>query len=231
MSRKVYTPEEAYQILSLTDESNGELSPLSSDSGSGSEYEPPKGSTPGSESEEEAVRPKRRRSEHQAATSSASSGRPQEEGPSTSAARPQEERPSTSACQRSRAQTHLPDSLANPLWLPSTTGSATIPPFTAQPGVQVNTAGFSQMDFLNLFFPNEFIQGIVDQTNLFAQQFITTNPSSSYARPFEWRPLTVVELKLFLGLTLNMGLTKKMKFISIGRPNPSTICQFFHQPC
>ncbi|PIO14987.1 hypothetical protein AB205_0196780, partial [Aquarana catesbeiana] len=144
---KVYTPEKAYQILSLTDESNRELSLLSSDSDSGSEYEPPKAAHEDLNQRRKQSIQKRRWFEHQAATSSANGSRPQEESPSTSAARPQEERPSTSARQKIRAQTQLPDAFANPLWLPSTTGSASIPPFTAQPGVQVNTAGFSQMDF------------------------------------------------------------------------------------
>ena len=210
-------------MLAQTDESSGELSTpqYSSDSisDSGSQYEPPEGSI--SESEEEVVRPKRPRSEPQAATSSA--GHPSGQSANANGARPQEERPSTSSgipLRGSIVQTHLPDGLANPLWLPSSTGSATIPPFTAQPGVQANTEGFSEIDFFNLFFPNEFLQTIIDQTNLFASQYIQNNPNSYYARPFEWRPLTMEDMRLFLGLTLNMGLSKKNELHSYWSKKP-----------
>ncbi|XP_040203738.1 piggyBac transposable element-derived protein 4-like [Rana temporaria] len=223
MSRKLYTTEEAFKIITQSDESSGELSPphnsAESTFNSGSEYEPPESST--SESEEEVVRPKRPRSEPQAATSSA--GHPSGQSANANGARPQEERLSTSSGiphRGRRAQTHLPDGLANPLWLPSSTGSATIPPFTAQPGVQANTEGFSEIDFFNLFFPNEFLQTIIDQTNLFASQYIQNNPNSYYARPFEWRPLTMEEMRLFLGLTLNMGLSKKNELHSYWSKKP-----------
>lgn len=53
---------------------------------------------------------------------------------------------------RIRAQTYLPDTLANPLWLPSNLGSATKSPF-AQPGVQVNTYNFPG-NFFYLFLPD-----------------------------------------------------------------------------
>lgn len=209
MAKRLYTPEEAYVILSRSDdESNGELS---SDSGSdtGSEFEPMAFSASGTESEEETVPPKRIRrlptSEDLPTTSSTVHP--------TNAAIPQEQEPSTSTgtnpTRRIRAQSYLPDALANPLWLPASSGSAIIPPFTAQPGVQPNTSNFTPFNYFSLFFPQDLLQYIVDQTNLYADQFIASNPNSSYARMFNWRRLTLEEFKVFLGLTFNMGLTKK----------------------
>ena len=199
MSQRMYTTEEAYTIIAMSDnESSGELSL----SDSGSEYQPVEGSE--LESEEEPPAPKRIRR----------SGPRSEDLPTTSSARPQEEELSTSTgithpAQRDRAQSYLPDALANPLWLPANSGSATIPPFTAQPGVQLNTSNFSKLDYFYLFFPNDLLQYIVDQTNLNSEQFIAANPNSSYARMFTWRRLTLEEFKIFLGLAFNMGLSKK----------------------
>lgn len=57
-------------------------------------------------------------------------------------------------------------------------------------------------------FTEDFFNLIMDQCNLYTQQYITKNPSSVYARPLKWKPITVQEFKVFLSLTLNMGLTK-----------------------
>ncbi|WP_159317604.1 hypothetical protein, partial [Klebsiella pneumoniae] len=67
------------------------------------------------------------------------------------------------------------------------------PPFTAQPGVQLDTTNFTQLDYFYLFFPEDLLQNMVDQTNLYAKQFIAANPNSSYARLFQWRRLTLDE--------------------------------------
>lgn len=80
------------------------------------------------------------------------------------------------------------------------------------------------MHFLVVFFflPDSILQFIVNQTNLFAQQYIDSNPSSFYPRPYEWRCLTLEEFRLFMGLTLNMRLTKKkMKEMTTDPPTPS----------
>ncbi|PIO34906.1 hypothetical protein AB205_0131840 [Aquarana catesbeiana] len=83
MSQRVYTPEDAYAILTMSDdESSGDL-PLSN---SGLEYEPVEDSGLESESEEETVPPKRIRR----------SGPRSEDLPTTNSSRPQEEEPSTS---------------------------------------------------------------------------------------------------------------------------------------
>ncbi|PIO33511.1 hypothetical protein AB205_0114070, partial [Aquarana catesbeiana] len=142
-------PKEVTQLRHITSSPCGELSL----SDSGLEYEPVEGSGLESESAEETSPPKRVRR----------SGPRSEHLPTTSSARPQEEEPSTSTgiahpTQRIQAQSYLPDALANPLWFPANSGSATIPPFTAQPGVQPNTSNFSYLDYFYLFFLEDLLQ-------------------------------------------------------------------------
>ncbi|XP_040210225.1 piggyBac transposable element-derived protein 4-like [Rana temporaria] len=205
MSKQTYTSKEAFQVLTLTDESSGELSSSDSD------YEPVEGSESITESEEEMISTKRMRSSEEETTTS-TIHYPTEEASST-------------VHLNEKAHTSLPEARANPLWLPSDSGSASIPPFTAQPGIQANTENFTPIDFFNLFFTDDLFHLIVDQSNLFAQQYIANKPNSNYAAPFEWTPVTVEEFKKFLGLTLNAGLSQMNDVQSCWSTSP-----IFHKP-
>lgn len=79
--------------------------------------------------------------------------------------------------------------------------------------------------FISFFFNHNLLNYLVEQCNLYARQYIASNPNSSYACLFVWKPLTGEEFKNFLGLALTMGLTKRMKSISTGPPNLYIICQ------
>ncbi|PIO27980.1 hypothetical protein AB205_0063690, partial [Aquarana catesbeiana] len=218
MSKKSFSAEEAYQILSTADESNGELSFSDSLSNSDSEsdvnYEPVLSSGTLTDSEEEEIRPaKRRRSGEEAVASTSTAGASTSTAvPSTSTAVPRQE--------RVRSHASLPYALQNPSWLPPNSGEASVPPFTAQPGVQVDTENFTPINFFNLIFMEDMLASVVAQCNLYAQQFILQNPTSYYARPYEWRDLTVEEFKVFFGLTFNMGLTKKNELCSYWSTHP-----------
>lgn len=207
MSKQMYTSEEAFQVLTLTDESSGELSSSDSDS----EYEPVESSGSVTDSEEESISPKRMRSS-------------EEEASASTVHHPTEEASSTVPLDE-RGHTSLPEALANPLWLPCDSGSASIPPFTAQPGIQANTENSTPIDFFHLFFTDHLFHLIVDQSNLFAQQYIANNPNANFAPPFEWTPVTVEEFKTFLGLTLNMGLTQINEVQAYWSTNP-----IYHMP-
>lgn len=73
---------------------------------------------------------------------------------------------------------------------------------------------------LHTIFTNYLSCLIVDQCNLYAPQFFTNNPNSSYARPYEWKPLTVEQFKIFFGLTVKIGLRKKNELHSYWSTNP-----------
>lgn len=52
---------------------------------------------------------------------------------------------------------------------------------------------------------------MVSQTNLYAQQFLSSHPTSFYSRENQWYPVDHTEIKKYWGLLLNMGLVKKNK--------------------
>ncbi|KAM4045335.1 piggyBac transposable element-derived protein 4-like [Anomaloglossus baeobatrachus] len=93
------------------------------------------------------------------------------------------------------------------LWHPDPSFSPQIPPFLATPGINVEVADFTPFDFFQIFITTEVLQLIVFQTNLYAHQYISQNPTSAYSH--SWTPTNVPELRKFLGITLNMGLVKK----------------------
>ena len=78
-----------------------------------------------------------------------------------------------------------------------------IPTFTGNPGVQFAVENEADMmSYFHHYIPPELIEIVVDQTNLYAQQQIMKmiRPVTKHARSEEWKPVTVIEMKKFLGL-------------------------------
>lgn len=68
----------------------------------------------------------------------------------------------------------------------------------------------SCLDFFSLFIGEEEIALFVEQTNLYAQQCCESAPDAAPHSMFaKWKPVTVQEMKVFLALTINMGLLWK----------------------
>ncbi|PIO33586.1 hypothetical protein AB205_0028380, partial [Aquarana catesbeiana] len=65
--------------------------------------------------------------------------------------------------QARRAHSVLPEEFANPNWEPTTSAAPVLPPFTGQPGIQVETVDFTSLDFYSLFFTEDLYRSIVDQ--------------------------------------------------------------------
>ena len=86
-------------------------------------------------------------------------------------------------------------------------------PFTAVPGPSAAASLQSDkpVDFLELFLCDELLTLIVDQTNQYAEQCIAVLEELRlpYSRVNAWQPLTLVELKRFLGLLFLTGIIKK----------------------
>ena len=78
--------------------------------------------------------------------------------------------------------------------------------FSFRENVGLNTDCSTVEDFVNLFFPEEFMQMLVEQTNVYASQTINQNGRvRRSSRMKAWTPTNVEEMKLFLGLLLHMG--------------------------
>ena len=85
------------------------------------------------------------------------------------------------------------------------------------------------MAFAELFLSPELLQYIVDHTNLYADQCIAALAEQNlpYSRVNEWRPLTIVELKNFLGLMFLTGLVKKPSLESYWSQEEATSTPYF----
>ena len=69
------------------------------------------------------------------------------------------------------------------------------------------------MSYFDHYVPPELIEIVVDQINLYAQQVIAKmpHPVTNHARSEEWKPVTVIEIKKFLGLIFVTGIVRQPK--------------------
>ena len=57
----------------------------------------------------------------------------------------------------------------------------------------------------------ELVEILVDHTNLYAQQIAKMPCPIKHACSEEWKPVTVIEMKIFLGLIFVTGIVQKSK--------------------
>ena len=79
--------------------------------------------------------------------------------------------------------------------------------FTSPSGIQstINVVSNSPVCYFEIFFNSNLLQMITTQTNLYQEQ----NPEILRMHMEPWKPLTVDELRIFLGVTINMGHVRK----------------------
>uniref|UniRef100_A0A8C5Q9F6 PiggyBac transposable element-derived protein domain-containing protein n=1 Tax=Leptobrachium leishanense TaxID=445787 RepID=A0A8C5Q9F6_9ANUR len=94
-----------------------------------------------------------------------------------------------------------------------------IPLFTANPGINIDVAGFTATQFLQVFLGDDLLGHIVAQTNLYAHQHCAAKPDSYLARQ-QWTPLDVPEFLIFWALTMLMGILKKPSICSYWSSSP-----------
>ena len=83
-----------------------------------------------------------------------------------------------------------------------------IPQFSGQGGCIQDMTNKSPIDFFQLFLTDDILQMVVEQTNLFAEQFIDTHELARRSRVQQWGRSShdIDELKRFLALVIIMGL-------------------------
>ncbi|XP_068093018.1 piggyBac transposable element-derived protein 4-like [Hyperolius riggenbachi] len=121
------------------------------------------------------------------------------------AARPRQSMPARVARQGRRQP--LPYELLHPQWSPPNMEAPNLPLFTARSGIQADTGAMQPIDFFHLFFTEDFLQHVCEQTNIYALQSIAKKPTSTLAA--RWTPTTPPEFKVFLGLIFNMALNPR----------------------
>ncbi|CAH2319774.1 Hypothetical predicted protein [Pelobates cultripes] len=94
-------------------------------------------------------------------------------------------------------------------WVPPNLMAPEIPPFMATPGIAVTVDACEPLNYFELFMSNDIFELMVEQTNLFANQYLSANPGSNYNRRNMWHPTDVAEMRKFWALTLVMGIVKK----------------------
>ncbi|KAM9305474.1 piggyBac transposable element-derived protein 4-like [Gastrophryne carolinensis] len=86
-----------------------------------------------------------------------------------------------------------------------------LPPFTATWGCRVNTENFLPINYFQLFLDDEYLQKVVEQTNLYAVQYFLEQQKKPGGGNMssEWTPTNLSEMRRFWGLTLHMGIAQK----------------------
>lgn len=109
-------------------------------------------------------------------------------------------------------------------------------PFTEFEGMKppysnlLKEAGPDQYYEYDLLVPEEILEMIAEQTNLFASQNFTARQTKPGSRSHSWKPTNKTEIKQFLGLVLFMGVVKLPKLAYywskdkiLGQTFPATI--------
>ena len=85
-----------------------------------------------------------------------------------------------------------------------------LPRFEGQPSLKIDLNGHnSPSNYFDLFGDDAIIENIVAETNRYASQALQgwTLPPSSHTR--EWIPVTLIEMRAFLGIIVAMGLVQQ----------------------
>ncbi|XP_065182258.1 piggyBac transposable element-derived protein 4-like [Sycon ciliatum] len=105
-----------------------------------------------------------------------------------------------------------------------------VPPFTGQPGIKMPLPDDpTPLDYVKLFFTAQFWVMLVTETNRFARAYIDANAETLARRSLarSWTPVTVAEMKVFLGLFLNMGLVPKPELDHYWSTDPIIATPFY----
>jgi len=109
-----------------------------------------------------------------------------------------------------------------------------IPPFIGNPGMQFAVENEAHvMSYFDHYIPPELIEIAVDRTNLYAQQQIAKmpRPVTEHARSEEWKLVTAIEMKKFLGLIFVTVIVRKPKLDLYRSTRGIFRLQYFHKQC
>ena len=93
--------------------------------------------------------------------------------------------------------------------------------------VQQKLKGDAPMDFFNLFFDENLMSMIVDQTDL--NYYQTGKASSKVAKTPSWFDTTIYEMYVFLATTMLMSFTKKNRLLSYWSTDRLLMTPIFHE--
>ncbi|XP_043263437.1 piggyBac transposable element-derived protein 4-like [Colletes gigas] len=83
--------------------------------------------------------------------------------------------------------------------------------------------------YFYLFFTNILLETIVNETNAYADNFLSRRNLHPNSRARKWQDITISELKGFIACVINMGLQKRPTISSYWSTNNSQYNPWFHQ--
>ena len=106
-------------------------------------------------------------------------------------------------------KTHRQEELEN-IWIEQD-AEPEIPNFTGNAGIKVQLPENPNIfDIFRLFVTEELYDILVEQTHMYAAQYIDSHPElGEFSLAKDWKPTTRNDMKKFIGLNLLMGLIQK----------------------
>lgn len=101
-------------------------------------------------------------------------------------------------------------------WRPADGTFPSTLPFTAEPGLQIDASNFTHWELVKVFLTDDIISILVQQTNIYTEQFITSHRLSSKSRVNKWHDTDTNEMWKFIGIIWLMGI--------IGKPTIESYC-------
>ncbi|GFX57313.1 piggyBac transposable element-derived protein 4 [Trichonephila clavipes] len=87
-------------------------------------------------------------------------------------------------------------------------------PFRGNPGITVNIANIASiLNYFELFFDDQILRMIVQETNRYAEQYIHKTVCKEGSRWKKWTETNVEELRLFFAVLLLQEVIKKPLFV------------------
>lgn len=105
------------------------------------------------------------------------------------------------------------------LWDNNSNGMCNFP-FSRRNELLVPLPGDKPIDYFRLLLDDDFLNLIVEQTNIYAQEVFCQPGISEKSRIVRWKPLSAVELLTFLGLVLHTGTIKLNKIQDYWKVHP-----------
>lgn len=107
-------------------------------------------------------------------------------------------------------------------WQPSSGHTPSLPTFTGQHKLLIDSTNYEAVDYFKLFFDDDLVNHIVIETNRYAEQQLQLNPAAvkPHSRMHNWIPTTSEEIQKFFGLTFLMGIIKKPKIAMYWSKDP-----------
>ena len=105
-----------------------------------------------------------------------------------------------------------------------------IPEFTSKSSINAELPDdLAPLDFLGLFLDEEFYEYLTTQTNLYAAQYLQTNPNlPPHSRFQKWKDVSVTEMKQFIALYFLTGIIRKPEVNQYWSKNPLLKTPFFN---